>query len=219
MTLADLIDAFRDESFDNNRVKYFWSNATLTRFANEAENEAGRRGSLLVSSSGPTCTYGVSAGQDVVLLDRSVLKIRRARMASGGDMLASVTAAQMDLSAQSWELETGTPIALVTDYQSGAVRLYPVPTSDDTLITTVSRLPLRQMEADDDEPEIRAEAHPALVQWMLYRAYSRQDAETFDPKKASRALLEFEREFGGKASMRNEQWVRDSHAVGADPIA
>lgn len=219
MTLADLIDAFRDESFDNNRVKYFWSNATLTRFANEAENEACRRGSLLVSSSGPTCTYGVSAGQDVVLLDRSVLKIRRAKMASGGDTLASVTAAQMDLSAQSWELETGTPIALVTDYQSGAVRLYPVPTSDDTLRMTVSRLPLRPMEADDDEPEIRAEAHPALVQWMLYRAYSRQDAETFDPKKASRALLEFEREFGGKASMRNEQWVRDSHAVGADPIA
>lgn len=219
MTLADLIDAFRDESFDNNRVKYFWSNATLTRFANEAENEACRRGSLLVSSSGPTCTYGVSAGQDVVLLDRSVLKIRRAKMASGGDMLASVTAAQMDLSAQSWELETGTPIALVTDYQSGAVRLYPVPTSDDTLRMTVGRLPLRPMEADDDAPEIRAEAHPALVQWMLYRAYSRQDAETFDPKKASRALLEFEREFGGKASMRNEQWVRDSHAVGADPIA
>ena len=79
--------------------------------------------------------------------------------------------------------------------------------------------PLVDLVNDDDEPEIRIEAQPAIVQWMLYRAYSKQDADTFDPQKAARALAEFEREFGRKTSARNEQWMRSDHVVGADPIA
>ena len=75
------------------------------------------------------------------------------------------------------------------------------------------------MVALTDEPEIREEAHEALVEWMLYRAYSRQDIELYDEQKARSALASFEAEFGRKTSLRNEQWVRDGADLDVPPLA
>jgi len=57
------------------------------------------------------------------------------------------------------------------------------------------------------------------VQWMLYRAYMRQDADTFNPTKAAAALAEFVREFGEKKSMRNEEWIREGNSLDVSPLA
>jgi len=57
------------------------------------------------------------------------------------------------------------------------------------------------------------------VQWMLYRAYMRQDADTFNPNKAASALAEFVREFGEKKSMRNEEWIRENNSLDVSPLA
>ena len=75
------------------------------------------------------------------------------------------------------------------------------------------------MVADTDTPEIRPEYHPALVQWMLYRAYSKQDTETCDPAKAEKALAKFTQEFGEARSARNETWRRNRVETHIDPIA
>lgn len=218
MTLADLIDDFREESHDLGDPP-FWSVSRLARLASEGQREACRRGDLLIDSTGPMCSASVTAGDPIVTLDPRALEVKRIRLASRGFQLCPVTTSQMDECALTWEQDSGDPTNFVTDYQTGAIRLYPIPVADDELSLTVRRLPLVDMVNDDDEPEIRIEAQPALVQWMLYRAYSKQDADTFDPNKAARALAEFEREFGRKSSARNEQWMRSSHVVGADPIA
>ncbi len=218
MTLADLIDDFREESHDIGSPP-FWSATRLARLASEGQREACRRGDLLIDSTSSMCSVSVTAGDPVVAIDPRVLEVKRIRLASLGFQLCPVTVAQMDGYTSPWEQDTGEPTNYVPDYQTGAIRLYPIPVSDDDLLLTVSRLPLEDLVDDSDEPEIRLEAQHALVQWMLYRAYSKQDADTFDPKKAARALAEFEREFGRKTSARNEQWMRSDHVVGADPIA
>ncbi len=217
MMLADLIDDFRDEAQDLGTPP-FWSSARLAKLASEGQSEACRRGDLLIDSTSAMCSVDVTADYPVVTLDPMILEVKRASLSSSGYQLSPVTTAQMDSYASPWEQESGNPTNYVTDYQTGAIRLYPNPEANDTLNLTVRRLPI-DLVNDDDEPEIRLEAHPALVQWMLYRAYSKQDADSFDPQKAARALAEFEKEFGRKTSARNEQWMRSAHVVGADPIA
>ncbi len=215
MTLVDLIAEYREESHDSGTPP-FVSDAWLTRRANQAEQEACRRAGLLIESAHAMCNVSVSAGDPLVQIDSKIIDIKKARMSLGSEKLDPVTVSELPMN---WESDTGTPSYYVTDYQSGAIRLYPSPIVDDDLLLTATRLPLRDMEDGEDKPEIRAEYHYALVQWMLHRAYAKQDVDIFDPNKSSRALAEFEREFGRKASARNEEWMRHRPAITAEPIA
>jgi hypothetical protein len=218
VTLAELIADFREESGDNG-TDPFWTDDRLSRLATEGQIEACRRGYLLIDSTSSICTVGVVANDPVVALDKRITGIMRARWSSGGFRLLPITCQEMDAYSTTWENDTGTPTNYVTNYQSGAIRLYPSPTVSADLLLTVSRMPLNNLVDDEDEPELRDECQPALVQWMLHRAYAKQDADTFDKDKSQRALAEFEREFGRKVSARNEEWRRSALVVGAEPIA
>ncbi len=218
MALRDLIDEFRYEAADDSSP-YFWPDDYLAKIASQAEREACRRGALIIDSTSQFCTLAFEAGDDVLKLDKRILEIRRARVVGTGAKLYSVTSDQLDRNNETWESETGDPYSYVSDYQTGAIRPYPVPKIAGEVRLTVRRLPLADMELDEDEPEIRPESHSALVQWMLYRAYMRQDADTFNPAKAAAALAEFTKEFGEKKSMRNEEWMRENNELDTDPLA
>jgi hypothetical protein len=217
VNLRDLIDSYREEAADNGRPP-FVSDQSLIRFANEAQREACRRGRMLVDSTSAVCTVGIVAGEPLVELDQSIIYVRRARLSSNGTVLRPASIGEMDEWGGRWDSSTGQPIIFLQDFQTGYLRLYPIPTNNDDLLLTVSRMPLSDMSDDSDEPEVRAEVHPAIVQWMLYRAYSRQDSDMFDQRKAATSLAEFEREFGKRASARNEQWSR-AGVVMTEPIA
>ena len=218
MNLKQLRALFREEAADT-AEPFLWSDAYLATVASEAEQEACRRARLLRDSTSALCAIIASAGNPLVMLDSKVLDVLRVRLESYGTLLPEVSVQHMDESTPGWESHVGTPQCVVTDYKSGALRLYPIPTLDAVLRLMVIRLPLAALSASGDEPEIREEYHPALVQWMLHRAYAKQDAETYDQAKSDRALLNFEHEFGRRESARNEQWQRERHEVGAEPIA
>ena len=75
------------------------------------------------------------------------------------------------------------------------------------------------MANDTDEPEIRPEMHTSLVEWMLFRAYSREETEMYNDTKAALCKSRFVAEFGSKASGRNEAWARNGGHVNQPPIA
>lgn len=218
MNAGELIASYRDESHDK-AVPPLVKNERLIQFANEGEREACRRAHLLVDSSSGFCSVSVSANEPLVDIDPLIINIRRAKLSISTYSLSPVRAEEMDRVNPGWELHVGTPTTYVTNYQTNAIRLYPKQQVAADLTMTVSRLPANSMESDDDEPEIREEYHPALVQWMLYRAYSTQDADMFDANKAARALAEFEKEFGKKASGRNERWQNDRTMIDTPTIA
>ena len=218
MTLVELIALYRIESNDR-ATPPFVDEAQLTEFANEAEEEACRRAELLRDSTAALCSLAFASGVAVVSLDPRIIDMRRVRLASDPLPLSVLAVDEMDELSPAWEDETGTPRAVVTGYQSNALRLYPIPTAADTLRLTVTRLPLEPMANDDDAPEICASYHRALVQWMLYRVYSIQDSELLDTDKAAKCLANFEREFGRRQSARNEQWRAERHSMTATPIA
>lgn len=218
MNLGELIDSYRQESFDT-RKPPFVSDSVLTQFANQAEQEACRRAHLLVDSTAPFCSVDVSTGDDLVQLDPVIINVRRAKLSISAYSLTPVRAEEMDRVNPGWERHTGTPTTYVTDYQTGYIRLYPSIKQSATLTMTVSRLPMDDMEYMEDEPEIRKEYHPGLVNWLLYRAYSKQDSDIFNADKAAASLRLFEAEFGQKASARNEQWMRDRTTIETPTIA
>lgn len=219
MKLAGLIREYRREA-DDNAIPPFVADADLFDFANEAEEEACRRAHLLRdSTTSAVCTVAVTAGDPVITLHASIIDVLRVRMASETVPLQIVPQDEMDRVNVGWDTMTGKPRAVVTGRDTGKLRLWPSPTANETLTLTVTRLPVAAMNDPEDTPEIPAQYHRALAQWMLYRVFSIRDSELFDPNKAATALAKFEQEFGKRQSARNEAWRREHLQSGADPIA
>lgn len=221
MTLGDLIDAFRDEAQDNTPRPYLWSDTRLTQFATEAMHEACRRAGVLVDSQSDFCVVTATPADPLVPLDPRIITIKRfVRTDRPTPPILPMQCSDMDRLVPGWETATAAdPSWYVTDYQTGYLRVVPTPTADVDFQMTVSRLPLANPSSLDDVLEFRDEHSPALVQWMLYRAYSKQDADSFDPAKAARSLAEFEREFGRKVSARNAQWQQEQPQMLFSPLA
>ena len=94
----------------------------------------------------------------------------------------------------------------MTDVAEQVIRPYPAPTGSGTVALSVYRYPLDPMVAPEDEPEIRPRYHRGLVQWMLFRVFSRPDADHFNADKADRARKLFIQQFGEEPSARNLAW-------------
>lgn len=213
MTLAELIAAARNRAFDNSTPP-LWSDAEWTSFANDAEREACRRARLIVdSTSCEIVEIRLRANGKTYDQDQRILFIRRAKLSGTSRPLGRASYKDLDRCAPDWEDETGEPRAYVTDMDTNKFRPYPTPTEAGVVKMTVVRLPLEDMVDTDDEPEIRPHLHESLLFWMLYRAYSKQDAETKDDGKASANLALFENEFGKKSSAIDETWIQ--HEQGA----
>ena len=127
----------------------------------------------------------------------------------------------MDALHPGWQFDSPQPQTthLVSGVTTGTLHLWPCPSAQAELLMTVQSLPSKQLCQERDTPEIRPEAHAALVDWMLYRAYSREDNDLYNDAKAILALRRFEAEFGTKASARNEELVRSGAAMMPGPIA
>jgi hypothetical protein len=75
MNLEDLIASFREDSTDK-LEPYLWEDETVTRWLNEAQDEAAVRGRLLLDDSTPAVTtIAVSAGQASYQLHAKVYEI------------------------------------------------------------------------------------------------------------------------------------------------
>jgi hypothetical protein len=225
VTLQDLIALYRTDSQDGKHSigggdeDVLCSDESLTLYANEAQDEACRRGQLLRDSSSALCSIAFNAGDESVPLDAKVVRVLRAFV--DGQPVGAVDAEVMDCAVPGWQFDTrrDMPRRLVSGMTTGRLYLWPVPAQAGTIRLTVQRLPLEAMVSLTDEPEIRPELHRALVPWMLYRAYSRVDTDLYNDAKAAVQLAKFEAEFGRKASGRNEEWVRNGQGEMPAPIA
>lgn len=205
MTLDELIEAFRREVDDTVNNPFLWDDDEIIFYANEAEQEACRRANLLIDSSNvEICLINIVAGEPNYDLDERVITVRRARLSSRSKPLKLISYKDLDESVAGWESNTGTPLYFFTDFDTNKLRLYPAPTADDTLILTVTRLPLFDLESGTDTPEINKRFHRSLLHWIKYRAYSKPDTETLDQEKSILFLQMFEAEFGPKSSAINE---------------
>lgn len=197
MELADLIAQFRIDT-DDLQEPYLSSDAMVTSWLDEAEQEAAIRARLIHETSDVSvCTIAVTAGVSTYTLHASVIDVTRAAFTPTGSteeqVLYLTDHVELDRIYPLWRTQTDVPrYAMQTDT---TLRLAAKPSTNGTLALECYRLPLSSM-ADTDAPEIGAIHHRHLVQWALHRCYSRPDAEVNDPGRAALAEREFTRVFG-----------------------
>ncbi len=209
MTLKDLID-FTRRRLDDTKTPQLWKNPDLILFLNDAEQEAARRARILVDSrTTEVCELAVVVGESYLELDPRILFVRRAKLATQDYYLPKLDVRDLDEQRPGWEAETGDVYGWIQNVDSTRIRLVAEPDTADTMNLTVVRLPLVDMAADTDEPEIRKHLHLSLAYWALYRAFSDPNVDTYDETKAVANLALFEREFGKPSTAIDEQWLRE----------
>lgn len=211
MKVADFIAEFRGVVKDH-QVPQFWSSENIVRYLNEAVQEACERARLIEDRTTPAvCSIPVRAGESTYLLHPSVLQIKRLTLR--GRPLDESSVEELDSESHEWETRSGTPRVFIFEQGSGAqppkVRLVPTPAAADAIALTVYRGALKPLSVDSDQakPEIPERLHDRLLDWMLHRAYLKQDADAFDPNKSATSLGLFVQAFGERpnANVRRKQ--------------
>jgi len=81
----------------------------------------------------------------------------------------------------------------VIGMQRNKIRWLKVPVVDDVVNLIIHRLPFSTIDDFDQEfDDVDEDHHLHLVDWMKHLAYSKQDADTFDAKKAVEYKAAFE---------------------------
>jgi hypothetical protein len=215
MKLGKIIELFRI-AVDDLTQPYLWADQEVIAYAVDAENEACRRARLLVDSSTTAiCQYTAAIGATSITLDPRVIFVRRAIVSGKTQRLVPLNMRDLDENSTGWETHTGTVEGLVTDWGTGKLRLYRIPTASTVINLTAVRLPLVPMNDFEDTPEINARFHESLIGWMIHRAYLKPDKETYDEKRAAEGEKRFVAEFGFKSSAQDEEWISQQYS--ADP--
>lgn len=207
MTLSELIAQLRIE-LDDTEEDYLWSDAELTRYLNEAEKEACRRARLIIDSSNVEVTViDVDAGDPVCDVDPRVIRILEAVPTWDNRPLRRTTMQELNLQEPTWrDRVDARPQHYIADYATNQIRIFPIPSVTGQLRLRVYRIPLEDMAAEVDEPEIKPMYHEKLIHWAKHRAYLKKDADTLDKQASAEALAMFEAEFGTAKSAWSEEF-------------
>lgn len=213
-TVAQLEQITREALDDLGTTRPRWSSAEIRRALSEAEREACARAHLLRDETTPKITqYLVPIDRSTVLLHPSIYDVVSVRRASDEQEIDQVDEQTMRIMDPRWRTSTGSQIehyvVQVLPSERLQLRVHPIPLVADTLLLCVRRRPRDEMEADDDEPEIAPRHHDHLVQWALYRCFSKRDPDTYDPVKAADHLAAFDAVFGERESADTERDQRE----------
>lgn len=185
-TTTELLATFRAEVQDL-VAPYLWSDALVYTYIDDAQKQFCRE------------TYGIddarsfkltiTPGNEWYALDPQILRVLDAYDASTGDPVSVQTFDQTISKTIRFNGKTGALETLLTGLQKGYLRAYPVPAVAKTVNLNTLRLPSDVAAGDDFE--IDAQHHLNLLDWVKYRAYSWQDAETNNDVKAEKHKATF----------------------------
>jgi len=206
---------YRDRA-DDTAQPYGADDRTVTGWLNEAVDEAAIRAKLLFDSSSPICSLPIRANQAVYQLASAIDTVSDAWLESTGAQLVGTDQSAMDRLQPppgwvvspdnwptiNWRKWTGRPRWFIQDDRR--LQLVPVPTAADTLHLSVYRIAMSserlRAENKSGEPVIAGKWHERLIDWALYRAYSRRDEDQSDPNLAATHFGLFEASFGSRPS-------------------
>jgi len=181
---------------DNSVGDKLWSQAEILEYAQDAENEACERLDLIIDSSSSLTSISVNTSTGTYGLAATITNILSIKLDSGSEPLMETSERVLDNTEPGWRTNTGTPRSYVKTPTNNII-IYPIPTSADTVNMTVSRFPNTPMTVNGS-PEIDARYHAGLLEWILHRAYMKNDSETLNVDKAMDHKKKFEEFFGPK---------------------
>lgn len=200
MLPSELLELFRLE-LDDTQEPYFWSDGEFYTYLNEAHDLFVRLIGGISDRRSPLTKVSYKAGDQFKKFDPRILRIKGATNEkqkilgiynfdnfdgrSRGDDYGASYVDGID------DTKTGELQYLITDVDAKEFQLYPIPESDGYIRLFVSRRPLDKIEGGSSEFEIDEHHQLNLLNWVKYKALSKQDAETFDSEKAAAFRLAF----------------------------
>jgi hypothetical protein len=187
MTNTELLAVVREELFDV-ELPYLWSDALLYTYIDDAQKQFCRD------------TYGIEDSRSFTLsikpstiwyaIDPRILKIRDTVDPATGREVPLVAVEKMRENGLIFDGSLGPIKALITGMEKGYMRALPIPNVASIVELRTFRLS-NDLSAGDDF-EIDAQHILNLGYWVKYRAYSVQDGDARDDKKAAanKALFE-----------------------------
>lgn len=196
MDFSEIQVSVRQTLDDNTTGDRLWSETDILEYARDAENEACERAGLLLDNSSAFTDIAVNTSTAQYTLSNTITEVRSAIMALGTKPLMATSEKVLDLSFAGWRSKTGTPRSYFVS-ATNEIRVYPQPIVVDTINMTVARFPNIPM-LTTGSPEIEARDHAGLLEWILYRAYMKNDSETLNVDKALDHKANFVKIFGEK---------------------
>jgi len=198
-SLDELLTKFRQDQ-DDLVEPLLWSDEEIAGYLDEAQDEFCDL--IDVLSSEINIAYVAATVQAANgFIDISQYRITRARSAdlvSSRKYLHLVNWEEMDQNPQKWveddygldmnnsdwKDQTGEPRIIITNYIANQWRLYPMPTTDDTIDVRIFKRP-ETSPIDGDELEVTERQHQrAILLKARSLAYLKQDSETYDTAMA-----------------------------------
>jgi hypothetical protein len=191
-TPAELILAFRREMHDT-VAPYFWSNPELYEYMTQAELVIAQRTMCIQDLTSAATLYDVAADEADVVMHPSIYRIRAAWwLENGGEFKLEIRSLD-DMIARGCRVNTqeGRPNTFMTGAVTNGARLYPIPQNAGEVRVAVYRTPLAPLN-EQASFEIPIQYRNAMLDWMKFRALSKDDAETFNRESAGNAQRAFE---------------------------
>jgi hypothetical protein len=196
MTRGELKDSvrrwLRAEEGESDSDRY-WTESDLNEYAQDAVDVFCRLSKLIRDSLTPSvCLLTLNPEDQHIALSPLILSIERVKPSWGSYPLRLTSLDEVTRLQPAWEDDTGSPDAYLLDYSKGYLSLNRAVVDTGTLRLTVRRMPLLPLDSDNAVPEINPEYHHMLKDYMLYRAFSAQDSEMYNPDKARHHLVLFQ---------------------------
>jgi hypothetical protein len=181
---------------DNSVGDKLWSQEEILEYARDAENEACERADLIIDSTSGLTDISINTSTGTYGLAVTVISILSIKLEDGTEPLMETSERTLDLTVPLWRTTTGTPRSFIKT-PTNSIIVYPMPLTPDTVQMTVSRFPTTPMSVSGS-PEIDARYHTGMIEWILHRAYMKNDSETLNVDKAKDHQAKFEKFFGKK---------------------
>lgn len=219
MTLDELRAELR-LTLDDARTPYLWSDDELDAYLNRAVTEyLNRKGGIQDEVSIPTEADTADYDYPAYLL-----RIERAQLTGAVKPLIRMSRRDLDIYKPNWQSLTAATIDdvkfYILDTDLSQLTLVPTPeVADWALHLDVFRFPALPMINDADQPEVRAGVQPYLLLWAAHLAFSKRDADTYNPKLAMEFAQRFEQMVGKVHSAADVDFERDFQQARVRPRA
>lgn len=211
MQAQELLEQFRDVAVDVVAEGYLWGDEELLRFVDEAQTRFCRNTRGIADSITAEVTQiPVVTGESYANLHNAVMTIREARRSDGTvlrlfntDTVASVCRDDYGIFSPRDAYDVDGPLfGMVLGDTDGKVRWLNKPVADDTVFLKVLRKNINRLDSPTSTLEVPEEYAWVLLDYMLYKALRKRDAELFNADLSNDYLTAFN---SGLADVRRDQ--------------
>ena len=211
MDSTSLRDQYRSD-VDDLAQPYLWSDSEFFVWLDEAQRTFCRKTFGLGDASSPLTKISYVAGEEWKPTSALILKFRDAYLTADGRPLGIVNYENLMSEGFRLDQRTGHVRQIIIGIEPHKMRLYPIPTEDGAIQLLVDRLPLKAITDEDQQLEIDPQHHLALLDWVKFRAYDKQDAETQDASRSQKYEASF-RDYCAIAKRERERAMHKTRVV------